>query len=208
VYGSRGNPAHSWGTFRVFGVLVPGAMGQVGTRYRESAFEIGCPYKTTGNRPLTRRSTGRQKRGAFGSLRCRYGAGYLSVNGQAFVSFWLVLCKGLGIRLAAKPAHSGDRQGRKLRRPVWLPKRSSALVLLVCPSRGAVRLKRSPGRKFLCSGSFRHPSSWCKLSGRGHAALGVRHNHGGEQPLTRQLNSFRPAASTGRPCRAAVYCWR
>ncbi len=55
------------------------------------------------NPPLTSRSTGRQKRGAFGSLRLRYGAGYLSVNGQALVSFWLVLCKGLGIRLAAKP---------------------------------------------------------------------------------------------------------
>jgi hypothetical protein len=116
--------------------------------------------------------------------------------------------KALAPDLIAEPAHAGDRQGRKLRRPVWLPKRSAELVLLVCPSRGAVRLKRSPGRKFLCSGSFRHPSSWCKLSGRGHAALGVRHNHGGEQPLTRQLNSFRPAASTGRPCRAAVYCWR
>jgi len=110
--------------------------------------------------------------------------------------------------LAAKPAHSGDRQGRKLRRPVWLPKRSAELVLLVCPSRGAVRLKRSSGRRLLRSGSFRHPSSWCKLSGRGHAALGVRRNQGGERPLTRQLNLFRPAASTGRPCRAAVYCWR
>ncbi|MDK9559760.1 FxLYD domain-containing protein [Marinobacter sp. M216] len=31
------------------------------------------------SRPLTRRSTGRQKRGAFGSLRWRSGAGYLSV---------------------------------------------------------------------------------------------------------------------------------
>jgi hypothetical protein len=26
--------------------------------------------------------------------------------------------------------------------------------------------------------------------------------------LTRQSNSFRPSASTGRPCQGAVYCWR
>ena len=79
VFRSRGNPAHSLGSFRPFGVLVPGAMGRAGAKYREWAFGLGCQYKTTGNRPLTSRSTGRQKRGAFGSLRLRSGAGYLSV---------------------------------------------------------------------------------------------------------------------------------
>ena len=54
---------------RSFSVPVPGAMGRAGARYRESAFSIGCQYKIMGNRPLTSRSTGRQKRGAFGSLR-------------------------------------------------------------------------------------------------------------------------------------------
>jgi hypothetical protein len=103
--------------------------------------------------------------------------------------------KALAPDLIAEPAHAGDRQGRKLRRPVWLPKRSAELVLLVCPSRGAVRLKRSSGRRLLRSGSFRHPSSWCKLSGKGHAAVGVRRNHGGERPLTRR--------STGRQKRGA-----
>ena len=67
---SRGNPAYLLGGFRAFGVLVPGAMGQPVARCREWAFSFGCRYKTTGNRPLTSRSTGRQKRGAFGSLRC------------------------------------------------------------------------------------------------------------------------------------------
>jgi hypothetical protein len=199
--------------FRFLHRIVGGVFNYGASAYAGAGLRSGPSWSVPGNGqcqnpPLTRRSTGRQKRGAFGSLRYRSGAGYLSVNGQALVSFWLVLCKGLDIRLAAKPAHSGDRQGRKLRRPVWLPKRSAELVLLVCPSRGAVRLKRSSGRKLLRSGSFRHPSSWCNLSGKGHAALGVGLNHGGERPLTRQLNSFRSSASTGRPCRAAVYCWR
>ena len=79
VFRSRGHPASLSGTVRPFGVLVPGAMGRAGAKYREWAFGVGCQYKTTGNRPLTRRSTGRQKRGAFGSLRLRSGAGYLSV---------------------------------------------------------------------------------------------------------------------------------
>ncbi len=69
VFRSRGNPAHSASIFRAFGALVPGAMSRVDTQYRESAFSIGCQYKIMGNRPLTSRSTGRQKRGAFGSLR-------------------------------------------------------------------------------------------------------------------------------------------
>jgi len=30
----------------------------------------------------------------------------------------------------------------------------------------------------------------------------------GATQLTRPSNSFRPTASTGRPCRAAVYGWR
>ena len=50
--------------------------------------------------------------------------------------------KALASRLAAKPAHSGDRQGRKIRCLVWLPQWSAVLVFMVCPSRGAVRLKR------------------------------------------------------------------
>jgi hypothetical protein len=83
VLRSRGNPAHSSCSFRLFGVLVPGAMGRAGAKYREWAFGLGCQYKTTGNRPLTSRSTGRQKRGAFGSLRLRSGAGYLSVIGPS-----------------------------------------------------------------------------------------------------------------------------
>ena len=70
VFRSRGHPASLSGTVRPFGVLVPGAMGRAGAKYREWAFGLECQYKTTGNRPLTSRSTGRQKRGAFGSLRC------------------------------------------------------------------------------------------------------------------------------------------
>jgi hypothetical protein len=45
VFRSRGNPAYSSGSFRAFGVLVPGAMGQPGARYREWAFSIGCQNK-------------------------------------------------------------------------------------------------------------------------------------------------------------------
>ena len=70
VFRSRGHPASLSGTVRPFGVLVPGAMGRAGAKYREWAFGLECQYKTTGNRPITSRSTGRQKRGAFGSLRC------------------------------------------------------------------------------------------------------------------------------------------
>jgi hypothetical protein len=139
---------------------------------------LGAVINCRVNRHLTRRinsrpaAAGRPFRcGCASTTRAPLCAG---VNGQALVSFWLVLCKGLGIRLAEKPAHSGDGQGRKLRRPAGLPKRSAELVLLVCPSRGAVRLKRPSGRRLLRSGSFRHPSSWCKLSGRGHAAFGCR----------------------------------
>ncbi len=45
VLRSRGSPAYSLGGFRAFGVLVPGAMGQVSTQYREWAFSIGCQNK-------------------------------------------------------------------------------------------------------------------------------------------------------------------
>ncbi len=45
VLRSRGNPAHSLVSFRPFGVLVPGAMGQPGARCREWAFDFGCPNK-------------------------------------------------------------------------------------------------------------------------------------------------------------------
>jgi len=58
VFRSLGNPAYSSCSFRLFGVLVLGAMGRAGARYREWAFGLGCQYKTTGNRPLTSRSTG------------------------------------------------------------------------------------------------------------------------------------------------------
>jgi len=68
--------------------------------------------------------------------------GALSVIGPAFVSFLLVRCKGLGTGIGCKPAHSGDRQGRKIRCLVWLPQRPAVLVFMACPSRGAVRLKR------------------------------------------------------------------
>ena len=40
---------------------------------------MGARLNHGGERPLTKRSTGRQKRTAFGSLRWRSGAGYLSV---------------------------------------------------------------------------------------------------------------------------------
>ena len=94
---SRGNPAYSSGGFRAFGVLVPGAMGRAGARYRESAFSIGCQYKTTGNRPLTSRSTGRQKRGAFGPLRFAAApvTSALYRFFQAEVSVVLVLVSGM-----------------------------------------------------------------------------------------------------------------
>ena len=52
VFRSRGNPAHSPGNFRTFSVLVPGAMGHAGAKYQESAFGIGCQYKTTGEPAL------------------------------------------------------------------------------------------------------------------------------------------------------------
>ena len=51
---SRGNPAQSSGNFRSFGGLVPGAMGQAGTQYRELAFSIGCPIKTKGEQALNK----------------------------------------------------------------------------------------------------------------------------------------------------------
>ena len=47
---------------------------------RERACGLGVRLNHGGERPLTRRSTGRQKRTAFGSLRWRSGAGYLSVT--------------------------------------------------------------------------------------------------------------------------------
>ena len=47
---------------------------------RERACGLGVRLNHGGERPLTRRSTGRQKRTAFGSLRYRSGAGYLSVR--------------------------------------------------------------------------------------------------------------------------------
>ncbi len=56
--------------------------------------------------------------------------------------FLLVRCKGLGTGIGCKPAHSGDRQGRKIRCLVWLPQWSAVLVFMACPSRGAVRLKQ------------------------------------------------------------------
>src|SRR5690554_5023354 len=88
------------------------------------------------------------------------------------MSFLLVRCKGLGTGIGCKPAHFGDGQGRKVRRLVWLPKWSAVLVFMACPSHGAVRLKRLSGWQLLRSGSFRHPSNWRNLSGRGYAALG------------------------------------
>ena len=45
VLRSRGNQAYSSGSFRAFGVLVPGAMDQVSTQYREWVFSFGCPNK-------------------------------------------------------------------------------------------------------------------------------------------------------------------
>jgi hypothetical protein len=97
VFRSRGHPASLSGNVCPFGVLVPGAMGRAGARYREWAFGLGCQYKTTGNRPLTSRSTGRQKRGAFGSLRLRSGAGYLSVKCHAPAFLGLVFGRSLAV---------------------------------------------------------------------------------------------------------------
>jgi len=52
--------------------------------FRERACGLGARLNHGGERPLTRRSTGRQKRTAFGSLRYRSGAGYLSVKSTQF----------------------------------------------------------------------------------------------------------------------------
>lgn len=41
--------------------------------------------------------------------------------------------------------------------------------------------------------------AYCFIRGRGSAPC---------TQLTRQSNTFRPTASTGRPCQGAVYCWR
>tara|TARA_R110000823_G_scaffold315549_1_gene448104 strand:- start:871 stop:1104 length:234 start_codon:yes stop_codon:yes gene_type:complete len=49
VFWSRGNPAHTSASFRAFGVLVPGAMGSAGAKYRELAFSIGCRNKLPGS---------------------------------------------------------------------------------------------------------------------------------------------------------------
>jgi len=48
VFRLRGNPAYSSGSFRSFGVLVPGAMGRAGAKYREWACSIGCRNKLPG----------------------------------------------------------------------------------------------------------------------------------------------------------------
>src|SRR5690606_31239359 len=48
------HPAYSSGNFRSCGGLVPGAMGQAGTQYRELAFSIGCPIKTKGEQALNK----------------------------------------------------------------------------------------------------------------------------------------------------------
>ncbi len=100
---SGGNPAHSLEEILSYGALVPGGMSQVGTKYPEWAFSIECQYKTTGNRPLTSRSTGRQKRTAFGSLRCApapvtsalqrlNGAGVDRVRLRSFPAFNNISC--------------------------------------------------------------------------------------------------------------------
>ena len=52
--------------------------------------------------PLTSRSTGRQKRTAFGSLRWRSGAGYLRVSGCGFGPFGLRCASGLGAVLGCQ----------------------------------------------------------------------------------------------------------
>ncbi|WP_227501231.1 hypothetical protein, partial [Marinobacter sp. EVN1] len=53
-----------------------------------------------------RRSTGRQKRGAFGSLRYRSGAGYLSVKCLAPAVLGLVFGRGLAVVLGQNTAAS------------------------------------------------------------------------------------------------------
>src|SRR5690554_1194372 len=101
-------------------------MGQDGTQYRELAFSIGCPIKTKGEQALNKSQqyAADGRRTPFPWLLRRHSkvAAVLCVNGPAFVGFWRVRCKGLGIRFGAKPAHAGDRQGRKIRCRVWLPK--------------------------------------------------------------------------------------
>ena len=42
VFSPRGNPAHPPGNFGPFSVLVPGAMGHAGPKYREWAFGLGA----------------------------------------------------------------------------------------------------------------------------------------------------------------------
>src|SRR5690554_8066104 len=49
------------------------------------------------------------------------------------MSFLLVRCKGLGTGIGCKPAHSGDRQGRKIRCLVWLPQWPAVLVFIRAP---------------------------------------------------------------------------
>ena len=125
---------------------------------------FGGGFKQTVSAPAGARKRSRPSRSLPGSRQCQYlpltsqlsslpargpsagrplrAAAYLRVIGPAFVSFWLVRCKGLGTGIGCKPAHSGDRQGRKIRCLVWLPQWSAVLVFMACPSRGAVRLKR------------------------------------------------------------------
>src|SRR5690606_10678034 len=105
-------------------------------------------------------------------------------------SFWRAQCKGLGIGLGCKIACVGDGQGRKGCCRGWLPTSSAAWLFTACPSREGVPFKRYSGWRCLRSGSFRHPLGWCKLFGRGHAALSARRDLGGDRPLT--------SRSTGR----------
>ena len=81
-------------------------MGQDGTQYRELAFSIGCPIKTKGEQALNKSQqyAADGRRTPFPWLLRRHSkvAAVLSVNGQALLRFWLVRCKGLGIRVGCK----------------------------------------------------------------------------------------------------------
>ena len=87
---------------------------------RERACGLGVRLNHGGERPLTRRSTGRQKRTAFGSLRCAPAPVTSALVAVASVLLGCGVPVALVPCLVAKPAYSGEHQGRPNPRSVWL----------------------------------------------------------------------------------------
>ena len=188
---SRGNPAYSSGGFRAFGVLVPGAMGRAGARYRESAFSIGCQYKTTGNRPLTSRSTGRQKRGAFGPL--RFAAAPVTSALKAWLRRSWVWCLVTGCQLSS--GRTQPSVWRRFSRPIR------------CLGRGAIRRKH---RAVSACSVFWFLAPWVALVqsiGSRHSALGAAINCRAA-PASNQSQQFvaygHRTPLSGRRCASAL----